>query len=80
MNHLILLGDSIFDNAAYVAGGPSVVEQIKQKLPLKWHATLLAVDGATTVEVLQQLQKLPQGSTHLALSVGGMYGGVCNLL
>lgn len=31
----------------------------------------MAVDGDTTVDVLQQLQKLPQGSTHLVVSVGG---------
>jgi len=29
MNHIVLLGDSIFDNAAYVAGGPDVVRQLR---------------------------------------------------
>jgi hypothetical protein len=30
MSHLILLGDSIFDNAAYTEGGPDVVTQLKE--------------------------------------------------
>jgi len=28
MRHVVLLGDSIFDNAAYVHGGPDVVAQL----------------------------------------------------
>lgn len=71
MPHLILLGDSIFDNAAYVGGGPAVIDQVRQRLPAGWHATLLAVDGDTTAEVPQQLRRLPLDATHLVLSVGG---------
>ncbi|MGZ8470667.1 MAG: SGNH/GDSL hydrolase family protein, partial [Gemmatirosa sp.] len=33
MRHLVLLGDSIFDNAAYVRGGPDVVAQVRARLP-----------------------------------------------
>jgi len=29
MTHLVLLGDSIFDNAAYVAGAPAVIDQVR---------------------------------------------------
>lgn len=36
MNHLALLGDSIFDNAAYVAGAPTVIDQVNAKLPPGW--------------------------------------------
>jgi hypothetical protein len=71
MNHIILLGDSIFDNGSYVAGGPCVIEQVQGQLPASWQATLLAVDGDTTVTTHQQLLRLPEGSTHLVLSVGG---------
>jgi hypothetical protein len=71
MPHLILLGDSIFDNAAYVGGGPAVIDQVRQSLPAGWQATLLAVDGDTTAEVPQQLQRLPIDATYLVLSVGG---------
>ena len=69
--HLVLLGDSIFDNAAYVAGGPSVIDQVRQLMPPTWHASLLAVDGHTTVQVMDQLRRLPEGASHLILSVGG---------
>jgi hypothetical protein len=69
--HVILLGDSIFDNAAYVRGGPDVVRQVGAKLPAGWDASLLAVDGAVTREVLRQLGRLPKDSTHLVVSAGG---------
>jgi lysophospholipase L1-like esterase len=71
MTHLILLGDSIFDNAAYVEGGPSVIEQVTHQLPAGAQATLLAVDGDTVSDVIHQLQRLPESATHLMLSVGG---------
>ena len=29
MRRVVLLGDSIFDNAAYVAGGPDVIKQVQ---------------------------------------------------
>ena len=71
MPHLILLGDSIFDNAAYTAGGPAVIDQVRQNLPAGWQASLVAVDGDTTTDVPQQLRRLSSDATHLVLSVGG---------
>jgi lysophospholipase L1-like esterase len=71
MPHLVLLGDSIFDNAAYVRGGPDVVRQVRDVLPAGWRATLGAVDGATTRGVAAQLARLPEDATHIVLSVGG---------
>ena len=71
MKHLVLLGDSIFDNAAYVAGGPAVIDQVGGKLPAGWRATLLAVDGSMAGDVSAQIKRLPGDATHLALSVGG---------
>lgn len=71
MPHLILLGDSIFDNAAYTAGGPAVIDQVRQNLPAVWQASLLAIDGDTTTDVSQRLLRLPTDATHLVLSVGG---------
>ena len=32
MAHLVLLGDSIFDNAAYVEGGPAVIDHVRLAL------------------------------------------------
>jgi lysophospholipase L1-like esterase len=71
MNHLVLLGDSIFDNAPYVGGAPDVVRQVRQRLPDGWKATLRAVDGGTIGDVGEQLRLLPTDATHLILSVGG---------
>ena len=71
MNHLVLLGDSIFDNAAYVGNGLAVIQQVRNQLPDRWNATLLAVDDHTTVDVPRQLSHLPQDLTHIVLSVGG---------
>ncbi len=71
MAHVVLLGDSIFDNLAYVRGGPDVVRQLRGKLPAGWDATLLAVDGAVTGEVRSQLERLPESATHIVVSAGG---------
>jgi hypothetical protein len=71
MNHVILLGDSIFDNAVYVPGEPAVIQQLRTHLPQNWRATLLAVDGAVVEDVQRQLDRLPPDATHLVLSVGG---------
>ena len=72
MTHVVLLGDSIFDNAAYVRRGePDVVAQLRAKLPRDWKATLCAVDGAVTSGVLRQLGRVPSDASHLVVSVGG---------
>ena len=71
MSHVVLLGDSIFDNAAYVAGAPDVVRQVRRRLPEGSEATLLAVDGGTIAGVRDQLRLLPPDATHLIVSVGG---------
>ena len=71
MNHVVLLGDSIFDNAAYTGGGPDVIRQLRGRLPRGWKATLGAVDGGTTGDVREQLRRLPADATHLIVSAGG---------
>lgn len=71
MPHIVLIGDSILDNAAYTKGGPDVVSQVRELLPPGWGATLLAVDGSTTDHVQAQLARLPKDATELVLSVGG---------
>ncbi|WP_171027170.1 SGNH/GDSL hydrolase family protein [Pseudarthrobacter sp. NamB4] len=68
--HVVLLGDSIFDNGAYVGGSPDVVAQLRDELP-DWRCTLLAVDGDVTPGVLRQLASLPRDATHVVVSVGG---------
>lgn len=71
MRHVILLGDSIFDNGRYTGGGPDVVTQVQGRLPAGWSASLLAVDGAVTADIAAQMHRLPDSATHLVLSVGG---------
>jgi hypothetical protein len=74
MSLIVLLGDSIFDNAAYVSGGPAVLEQLNAILPQDWQATLLAVDGSVTTDLIAQVPKIPETATHLVVSAGGNDG------
>jgi lysophospholipase L1-like esterase len=67
----VLLGDSIFDNGAYVSGGPDVVAQLRSHLPQGCEATLVAVDGAVASDVPRQLAAIPVEATHLVVSAGG---------
>ncbi len=70
--HLVLLGDSIFDNDTYVQPDePAVIDQVRGLLPTDSRATLLAVDGAGISDIGGQLADLPRDATHLVVSVGG---------
>jgi hypothetical protein len=74
MKHIVLLGDSIFDNAAYVSGGSDVVKQLRSLLPAGWEATLLAVEGSVTTDISTQIPGIPATATHLVVSIGGNDG------
>ena len=69
--HLALLGDSVFDNEAYVPAGYDVRSQLSERLPADWAITVAAEDGATTKAVVRQMAFLPSSVTHLFVSVGG---------
>jgi hypothetical protein len=71
MSHVVLLGDSIFDNAVYVPDRPAVIEQVRRGLPTGWKATLVAVDGHMLEDILSQIARIPKDATHLVVSVGG---------
>jgi hypothetical protein len=71
MSHVVLLGDSIFDNERYVPGEPAVIEHLRRCLPGGWRATLLARDGALASGVREQLEGLPADASHLVVSAGG---------
>jgi hypothetical protein len=79
--HIALLGDSIFDNASYTGAEPDVVTHLRTLLPPDGRATLLAVDGAITRSMAQQLTKISRDVTHLVVSIGGNDAlGYLNLL
>ncbi|MDC7785076.1 GDSL-type esterase/lipase family protein [Rhodoplanes sp. TEM] len=69
--HVVLLGDSVFDNAAYVADGGDVLSALRRLLPPGATATLLARDGATMDDLPDQLVRLPPDVTHVVVSIGG---------
>ena len=71
MTHVALLGDSVFDNAAYVRGGADVLTHVRRRAPEGWGATLLAVDGSVVEGVHRQLERVPAEATHLVVSAGG---------
>ncbi|MCI0703033.1 MAG: SGNH/GDSL hydrolase family protein [Planctomycetia bacterium] len=71
MGHVVLLGDSIFDNARYVPDRPCVIEQVRRGLPTSWKGTLVAVDGHTVEDIAMQLPRVPADATHLVVSIGG---------
>ncbi len=71
MAHLVLLGDSVFDNAASVPHEPAVIEQLRSRLGAGWTVSLRALDGNVTADVEHQLRDLPADATHLVVSCGG---------
>ncbi len=71
MAHVAVLGDSIFDNASYVPGEPSVAQQLQQRSPKGWRVTLLAEGGAIALNNGAQLRRLPEDTTHVMVSAGG---------
>jgi hypothetical protein len=71
MKQVVLLGDSIFDNKAYVGGGPEIIAQLREALPSGWGATLAARDGSTTSDIKGQLKTMPSDATHFVVSAGG---------
>jgi len=71
MKRVVLLGDSIFDNAAYVGADPEVIRQLRQLLPEGWRADLNARDGAVMADIPAQMRSLAGSATHLVISIGG---------
>lgn len=71
MSYITLLGDSIFDNKAYVNGEDDVIVSLQSIIPKEWTAKLLAVDGSVVENVSKQILGIPKDTTHLFISVGG---------
>jgi lysophospholipase L1-like esterase len=70
-HYVSLLGDSIIDNKVYVGEGElSVTEHLQYNSSSNF--TMIAVDGDTTEEVLDnQLDILKNPVSHIVLSIGG---------
>ncbi|HKF53887.1 MAG TPA: SGNH/GDSL hydrolase family protein [Blastocatellia bacterium] len=71
LNHIVLIGDSIFDNASYVNGGLDVIAHLRNEIPCGWKATLCAVDGSIVSAIQTQVANIPSNATHLIISAGG---------
>ena len=75
MKHIVLLGDSIFDNRSYVNPNElDVPNQLRSLVDKDCKVTNLAVDGHVTRHIHNQLNNLPSDATHLFISVGGNDG------
>ncbi len=70
--HIVLLGDSIFDNQVYVGiTGTPLICYLNSFLDKESKATLMARDGSIMRNVYQQIVLLPKDTTHIVLSIGG---------
>ena len=69
--HVILAGDSIFDNASYVPGEPCVTDQLRARVDDVFSVSMTAVDGDYVSDVWRQVRSLPEGATHILVSAGG---------
>ena len=72
MKHIILAGDSVFDNRSYVKDGePDVRDQLAHLLADGDRVTLIAEDGGINEDLSKQLDNIPKDATHLFISTGG---------
>lgn len=69
--HLVLLGDSIFDNWPYVAPSQAVIDHFSDMRDGRVVVTMLARDGDVTADARKQVRRIPNTATHIALSIGG---------
>ena len=69
--HVILAGDSIFDNAIYAPGEPCVTDQLRSIVGGTCSVSMVAVDGDYVSDVWRQVRSFPQGATHILVSAGG---------
>ncbi|QBH99642.1 SGNH/GDSL hydrolase family protein [Pseudoduganella albidiflava] len=76
MAHVVLLGDSIFDNGSYVPPGTQVIEQLRRRLGAGHEASLCAQDGSVLADMPAQVGRIgalrkERAPTHLVISCGG---------
>lgn len=68
---LVLLGDSILDNAPYTDEGKDTTTLLKQMLAPDWSVSLCARDGHIMACIDQQLRSFEYHASTAVLSVGG---------
>lgn len=69
---IVLLGDSIFDNSAYVgAAGTPVAGHLRQLAGNNAEIILLAEDGSGIEDVYRQMKSIPPDTAGIFLSAGG---------
>lgn len=68
---VVLLGDSILDNAPYTRPEPDTAAHLQRALGAGWSVRLLARDGATMSDLRWQLAELTSRPDHAVLSIGG---------
>jgi hypothetical protein len=70
--HVFMIGDSVFDNAAYVRSRePDVARQVATLLTNSNGVSSTARDGAVVADVRRQIANLPKHATHIVVSAGG---------
>src|SRR4051812_5823940 len=70
--HVFMIGDSVFDNAAYVRSGePDVRKQVADLLGQRDQVTSAARDGAVIAGIAEQLGRAPADASHILVSAGG---------
>lgn len=70
MVHVVLIGDSILDNAAYVPRGGDVTSVLRKQVG-DGKVSLLAQDGAVIEGATGQLNSIPDDATLVVISAGG---------
>lgn len=68
--HLVLLGDSILDNAPYTRPAPDTAAHLRRLIGQEWTVELLAMDGARMADMREQLVRIDRPATAV-LSIGG---------
>ena len=69
--HVVLAGDSIFDNQKYVPDGQPVSVHLAHRLPSHGRVQLLAEDGSVCADIERQLSALGGSADVLVISTGG---------
>jgi lysophospholipase L1-like esterase len=70
--HVFMMGDSVFDNAAYVrCGEPDVRKQVADLVGKDDQVTSAARDGAVIAGISEQLARRPASASHIVVSAGG---------